>query len=61
MYTLLYSHIFYYTLIYVYIVFFIFLYIFCGASLIAQLVKNPVAMQEMPVRFLGWEDPQEKG
>ena len=25
------------------------------ASLIAQLVKNPPAMQETPVRFLGWE------
>ena len=29
------------------------------ASLIAQLAKNP--MQETPVRFLGWEDPLEKG
>ena len=26
-------------------------------SLIAQLVKNPPAMQENPVQFLGWEDP----
>ena len=25
-----------------------------------QLVKNLPAMQETPVRFLGWEDPQEK-
>ena len=25
------------------------------------LVKNPPAMQETPVRFLGWEDPLEKG
>ena len=32
-----------------------------GASLIAQLVENPPAMQETPVRFLGWEDPLEKG
>ena len=32
-----------------------------GASLIAQLVKNPPAMQETPVRFLGQEDPLEKG
>ena len=31
------------------------------ASLEAQLVKNPPAMQETPVRFLGWEDPLEKG
>ena len=31
------------------------------ASLVAQLVKNPSAMQESPVRFLGQEDPLEKG
>ena len=32
------------------------------ASLIAQLVKNPPAMQEFLVlRFLGQEDPLEKG
>ena len=31
------------------------------ASLIAQLVKNPPAMQENLVQFLGWEDPLEKG
>ena len=31
------------------------------ANSIAQLVKNPPAMQETPVRFLGWEDPLEKG
>ena len=31
------------------------------ASLVAQLVKNPPAMQETPVRSLGWEDPLEKG
>ena len=31
------------------------------ASLIAQLVKNPPATQETPVRFLGQEDPLEKG
>ena len=35
--------------------------IFSRASLIAQLVKNPPAMQKTPVRFLGWEDPLEKG
>ena len=28
-----------------------------GASLVAQLVKNPSAMQVTHVRFLGWEDP----
>ena len=33
----------------------------CSASLIAQLVKNPPAMQETPVRFLDREDPLEKG
>ena len=31
------------------------------ASLIAQLVKNPPAMQETPVQFLGQEDPLEMG
>ena len=30
------------------------------ASLIAQLVKNLPAVQEIRVRFLGWEDPLEK-
>ena len=30
-------------------------------SLIAQLVKNPPAMQETQVQFPGWEDPLEKG
>ena len=28
-----------------------------GASLVAQLVNNPPAMQEMPVQFLDQEDP----
>ena len=27
----------------------------------AKLVKNPPAMQETPVQFLGQEDPLEKG
>ena len=31
------------------------------ASLMAQLVKNLPAVQETLVRFLGWEDPLEKG
>ena len=31
------------------------------ASLIAQLVKNPPAMQETPIQFLDQEDPLEKG
>ena len=30
-------------------------------SLVAQLVKNPPAVQEAPVRFLGREDPADKG
>ena len=28
-----------------------------GASLVAQIVKNPLAMQETQVQSLGWEDP----
>ena len=32
-----------------------------GASLIALLLKNLPAVQETRVRFLGWEDPLEKG
>ena len=31
------------------------------ASLMAQLVKNPLAIWESWVRSLGWEDPLEKG
>ena len=31
------------------------------ASLVAELVNNPPAMRETWVRFLGWEDPLEKG
>ena len=31
------------------------------ASMIAQLVKNLPAVQGIPVRFLGQEDPLEKG
>ena len=31
------------------------------AFLVAQLVKNPPAMQETSVRSLGWKDPLEKG
>ena len=30
------------------------------ASLVALLVKNPPAMRETWVQFLGWEDPLEK-
>ena len=31
------------------------------SSLVAQLVKDQPAMRETWVRFLGWEDPLEKG
>ena len=31
------------------------------ASLVAQLVKNPPAMQETWIQCLGWKDPLEKG
>ena len=31
------------------------------ASLVAQLVKNPLAMWETWVQSLGWEDPLEEG
>ena len=39
----------------------------CGSDgllalcLVAQMVKNPLAMQETWVRSLGWKDPLEKG
>ena len=38
-------------------------YIYYGSmmALPAQLVKNPPAMQEIPVQFLGQEDPLEEG
>ena len=32
-----------------------------GASLVAKLVKNPPAVQGIPVRSLGWEDPLKEG
>ena len=31
------------------------------AFLVAQMIKNPPAMQETWVQSLGWEDPLEKG
>ena len=31
------------------------------ASLVAQLIKNPLVMQETLGQSLGWEDPLEKG
>ena len=33
----------------------------CWASLVTQIVKNLLAMQETQVRSLGGEDPLEKG
>jgi len=30
-------------------------------SLVAQLIKNPPAIREAWVQYLGWEDPLEKG
>ena len=32
-----------------------------GTSLVAQMVKNPPAVQETWVQSLGWEDPLEEG
>ena len=32
-----------------------------GASLVAQMAKNPCAMQDTWVQSLDWEDPMEKG
>ena len=34
---------------------------FAWASLVAQMVKNPPAMRETWVQYLGWEDSLEKG
>ena len=36
-------------------------YVLVGASLVAKLLKNPPAVQETLVRFLGHKDPLEKG
>ena len=38
----------------------VFLYLSTQSSLVVQVVKNPLAMQETQVWALGWEDPQEK-
>ena len=35
--------------------------IFTQASLVAQIVKNPLAMWETWVQSLSWEDPLEEG
>ena len=37
-----------------------YLFQYSWASLVAQLVKTPPAMQEIWVRSLDWEDPVEK-
>ena len=37
------------------------LHLTLGASLVAQMVKNLPAVQKTLVRFLGQEDPLEKG
>ena len=37
------------------------MYSFGWAFLVAWMVKNPPARQEIWVQFLGWEDPQEEG
>ena len=34
---------------------------FLWASLVAQIVKNPLPMWETWVQSLGWEDPLEEG
>ena len=39
---------------------FVIYYSVIWASLIARLIKNPPAMRETSVRFLGWADPLEK-
>ena len=43
--------------VYMYLYMYMFLYI---ASLVARMIKNPSAMWETWVRFLGWEDPLEE-
>ena len=40
---------------------FMYMYVHIRASLVAQMVKNPPAMQETQVQYLGQEDPLEKG
>ena len=36
-------------------------YVNYGASVVAQMVKNQLAVQDAWVRSLGWEDPLKKG
>ena len=39
----------------------IFIFIYAGASRVAQMVRNPPAMQGIWVQCMDWEDPLEKG
>ena len=48
-------------IIYVFVREDIHIYVFKRASLVAQMVKIPPAMQESWVRSLSWEDPREEG
>ena len=50
-----------YSLFYLFIYFLMWTTFKLWASQVAQLVKNPPAMQETQVRFLGLEVPLEKG
>ena len=54
------THLMYYWIQFANILLRIFCICLLGASLIAQLVKNPRAMQEKPVQLLGQEDLVEK-
>ena len=36
------------------------IHVVCGPLLVAQMIKNPIAMQETQVGSLGQEDPLEK-
>ena len=51
----------FYIYIYVCVCVYVYVYIKLVASLVAQMVKNPPAMQETWVQSLGWEDPLEEG
>ena len=46
-------------LVWVYLVWGLFSFI-DGASMVAQMVKNPLAVQETQVLSLGWKDPLEE-
>ena len=50
-----------YIYIYIYIYIYTHTYKLNCASQVAQLLKNPPAMQETMVLLLGWEVPLEKG